>query len=125
MSIRTEKVGSVIKRALVNPVQTLAKEHNAGLASVTTVKLTKDLSIAKIYVSVYGGKTTPMSFIEILEKKKGELRYKVAAEVTLRFVPELRFYIDDTLDQMEHIQSLIDTANKAYPIKDNTENAPD
>lgn len=123
MSIRTEKVGSVILRALVRPVQNLAKEFEAGLASVTNVQLTKDLSIAKVYVSVYGGKTNPMEFIQILDKKKGELRYNLASEIKLRFVPELRFYIDDTLDQMEHIQKLIDKAKEAYPYKGEDSNA--
>jgi ribosome-binding factor A len=118
MSIRTEKVGSVVKRALVNPVQNLAKEFGAGLASVTIVRLSKDLSIAKVYVSVYGGKSmTPTAFIELLEKKKGEIRYRLAGEVELRFLPELRFFIDDTFDQMEHIQKLIDNAKAAYPVK--------
>ena len=112
MSIRAERVASVIKRVLAQPVSDLANEYNAGLVTVTTVRLTNDLQIAKVYVSVYGGKTSPPEFVDILEKNAGEFRTIVGNNVRLRFTPELRFYLDDTLDQMEHIQKLLDSVKK-------------
>lgn len=110
MSLRTEKVASVIKRALSMPVSELARQNLAGIATVTTVRMSPDLTLARIYVSVYGGKISAPKFIALLEDSKFELRKIVGQSVRLRFTPDLRFFIDDTLDQIDHIQQLIDKA---------------
>lgn len=112
MSIRTEKVASVIKKALAKPIVDLAYEANAGLATLTSVKVTNDLQIAKLYISVFGGKITPLEFIAFLEKRVGELRSHIASKVRLRFVPEVRIFLDDTLDQIDRIQELLDSVDK-------------
>lgn len=111
MSIRTEKVASVIKRALVNPVSDLAHEYGAGLVTITSIRLSNDLHVAKVYLSIYGGKIGPGEFITFLENSKGMLRSHVGKHIRLRLTPDLRFFLDDTLDQMEHIQKLIDSVN--------------
>lgn len=110
MSIRSEKVSSVIKRVVVGPIDDLAREYRAGLVTVTSVIVTKDLSIAKLYLSIYGGsECTPGEFITILEKNKGSIRSAIGRNVKLRITPEVRFYLDDTLDQIHHIQNLLKT----------------
>lgn len=115
MSIRSEKVSSLLKRIIATPVSELAEEFSAGLATVTSVRLSKDLHVAKVYVSVYGAEISGPEFIDILEKKAGEIRTHVGANVRLRHTPELRFYLDDTLDQMEHIQNLLDKVKNDKP----------
>ncbi len=112
MSIRAQKVSSLIKQVLAQPITELAHEYSAGLATVTTVRMTEDLQHAKVYVSVYGGKMKPAEFLTVLEKHNGQIRSYVGSNVRLRFTPEIRFFLDDTLDQMEHIQNLIDKARK-------------
>jgi ribosome-binding factor A len=112
MSLRTEKVASVIKRILAQPISDFAKESSAGIVTITDVRLSNDLQIAKVYISVYAGKVTPAQFVTMLDKKIGEFRSYVGAKVKLRFTPELRFYIDDSLDQIEHIQKLLDSVKK-------------
>jgi ribosome-binding factor A len=112
MSVRSEKVASVIKRAIVTPLSDLASEHSAGLVSVTSVKLSPDLQVAKIYVSLYGGKISPGKFIDIIEDNKGHFRTYISSKIRLKFAPELRFFLDDTLEQMEHIKSLLDSVPK-------------
>jgi ribosome-binding factor A len=121
MSIRTEKVASVIKKALAKPIADMAFEANAGLATLTSVKVTNDLQIAKLYISVYGGKITPLEFIDFLELRSGELRSVIASNVRLRYVPEIRIFLDDTLDQIDRIQKLLDSVDK----KDNESDTED
>ncbi len=112
MSIRTEKVSSEIKKAIAQPISDIANNLEAGLATVTAVRISPDLKIAKVYLSLYGKKDYPVSnFIDELTRKQGQLRHYLGTKVRLRFTPELHFYIDDTLDQMEHIQKLLDQAN--------------
>lgn len=110
MSVRQEKVASVIKRALSRPVSEIASENSAGMVTVTAVRLSPDLSVAKVYISLFGKKTTPAKIISILEARKGEMRHIIGKAVKLRITPDLRFFYDDTLDQIEHIQKLLDGA---------------
>ncbi|MDQ1266290.1 MAG: ribosome-binding factor [Bacteroidota bacterium] len=112
MSIRSEKVASLIKRVIAGPINDLANEHSAGLVTVTSVRLSKDLQIANIYVSIFGNKFSPGKFLAILEDKKGAIRTAVGANVRLRFTPEIRFFLDDTLDQIEHIQDILNSVQK-------------
>lgn len=124
MSIRADKVASVIKRIIANPIANLANEHKAGLATVTSVKMSPDLQIAKVYISVFSGKISPVKFLEILDNKKHELRHSVGVGVRLRFTPDLRFFLDDTLDQMEYINKLLESVPPAssQPGDDESEN---
>ncbi|ROL62099.1 30S ribosome-binding factor RbfA [Bacteroidetes/Chlorobi group bacterium ChocPot_Mid] len=109
MSIRAEKVSSLIKRVLAKPIDLLASEHNAGLVTVTSVRLTEDLQTAKVYISIFGDKISPGKFLAILEDKKGSLRTQLGKEIRLRYTPDLKFFLDDTLDKIEHIQELINS----------------
>ncbi len=110
MSKRQEKVASVIKRALAGPISDIASEYGKGLVTLTAVRMSPDLHNASLYISVYGSKETPAVLINEIESRKGELRQVVGREVRLRFVPDLRIYLDDTLDQMDRIQTLLNSA---------------
>ncbi len=109
MSVRIERVASVIKRCLAGPVTDIAREISAGMVTLTSVRVSADLQNAKVYISVFGGKVPPAALISALDRKKGELRHIVGREVRLRLTPDLKFFIDDTLDQMERIQKLLDS----------------
>lgn len=110
MSLRSERIASVIQKALAQPVSDLGREYNKGsLVTVTTIKVSSDLSIAKVYISVLAGKLTPLEMVDVLDNNKGQLRTIVAKKENLKNTPELRFFLDDTLDKMETIQKLIDS----------------
>ena len=109
MSFRVEKVASEIKKILAQPIADIAKGLNAGLVTLTSVRVSKDLQQAKVYISIFNKNSSPGFLIEKLEKQKGELRHIIGKELRLRFTPDLKFFLDDTLDQMEHIQTLIDS----------------
>lgn len=108
MSIRSEKVAGVIQKALYEPVRELAHEHHAGLVTITSVRMSGDLHIAKVYFSLYSGKLSPSEFIDILDKKQGYLRSLIGRQLKLRYTPELKFFVDDTLEQMDYIRRLMD-----------------
>lgn len=110
MSIRTEKVASVIKRAVTQPIEEIGREYSAGLVTITQVMISPDLQNAKIYFSLLGGKIRPLEFITILDENKYRVKEYLVRKTDLRYIPELRFFMDDTLDQMDNIQKLIDKA---------------
>ena len=122
MSIRTEKVASVIKRELAGPVTDLANELSAGLVTITSVRLSKDLHIAKVYISIYGGSMSQGEFLSVLDDNSKSLRGAIGRNLHLRYIPELRFYLDDTLDQMEHIQDILDSVKSQKKDSQNSDN---
>lgn len=110
MSERAEKVAGVIRRALAEPIRRLSQDVSAGLVTVTTVRMSGDLHIARVYFSMYGSKISPAEFIAIMEQRSGYLRREIGKSLKLRYTPDLKFFIDDTLEQMDHIKRLLDKA---------------
>ena len=117
-STRQKKIGVTLQKDLTIILQKLLKEGAIGsiIASVTKVRVSSDLSSAKVYISIFPVKNTPAIF-DLIRQKKSEIRNSLGILVKnqIRRVPELLFYNDDSL---EHIDS-IDTALKKNedPIK--------
>lgn len=121
MSIRTERVASVVQQALARPLSALASEISAGLITVTSVKMSPDLRIAKVYISVYGSQLAPNKVLARIEDQAGHLRHEVASQIQLRYAPELRFYLDDTLDNIDRINTLLKKVREEYPSRNTDE----
>jgi ribosome-binding factor A len=117
-STRQKKIGVTLQKDLTIILQKLLKGGAMGsiIASVTKVRVSPDLSSAKVYISVFPVKNTPVIF-DLISQKKSEIRNSLGILVKnqIRRVPELFFYNDDSL---EHIDS-IDAALKKNedPIK--------
>ena len=117
-STRQKKIGVTLQKDLTIILQKLLKEVAMGsiIASVTKARVSPDLSSAKVYISVFPVKNTPVIF-DLISQKKSEIRNSLGILVKnqIRRVPELFFYNDDSL---EHIDS-IDAALKKNedPIK--------
>ena len=108
MSIRTERVASLIKETVGAIV---AREYSGtefGFITVTDVRMTPDLKIAKIYFSVFGPLERQTQTMELLEGQKQHIRGEVARLVRLKFAPTLQFYRDATMDEVDKINKLID-----------------
>lgn len=112
MSIRTERVASEIQKILSLRLADFAKQKDAGIFTITAVKISTDLSIVKIYFSIYGGKISPQTFLNLLEEEKSTFRQFVGAKIRLRQTPELHFYYDDALEKIEHIEKLLSNEKK-------------
>ena len=83
-------------------------EYLDGMITVVSVKMSPDLRIAKVYVSIYRSTTDPAILIKRLNTHAPEIRRELGNHVSqLRFLPELRFYRDDTLDAAERIDKLL------------------
>ena len=79
------------------------------LVTVTTVKVTPDLSLAKIYLSVFNTENKQAVILQ-MESEKRSLKQAFAARVKkhLRRVPHIDFYLDDTLDEMYRLNQMFD-----------------
>lgn len=108
-SLRQQKVASQIKRDLAEIIRLRGMAAFGGaLVTVVEVKISPDLAIAKVYLSIFPSEKTQevMEKVEANSKSlRGELGKRVAKQ--LRIVPELTFFIDDSLDYVEHIDEIL------------------
>ena len=119
MSIRGEKVGGVVREVLSEAMRDIASEIKAGLLTVTSVRMSDDLKHARVYISAFGGKSTIYEILEHLNFKKGMLRSYVGKNMRIRYTPELHFFADDTLDEMQHIQDLFKKSSSSVSSSNN------
>jgi ribosome-binding factor A len=107
MSIRTERVASVIKQRIGEILIHDYSDPSNGFITVTDVKVTPDLKIAKVYFSVFGNEDVQARAMKMLEGEKQHIRGLVASYVQLKFAPTLQFYLDHTLEEADRINRLI------------------
>ena len=129
MSARTQRVADQIRREIAVLIQMELNDPRIGMVSVTAVKVSRDLSYAKIYVTVLNSLTDSgavnsstlsapgqLDKLEIeenlkaLNKASGYLRSLLAKRLTLRSVPKLRFHYDGSVERGRHLSELIDNA---------------
>ncbi len=106
MTHRIEKVESLLKEELSLIMLYKLGDIGTTFLTITNVKVTPDLKLAKIYLSVFE-KEKREAVLKLIEAKSGFIRHELASRITLKFVPELKFYIDDTMDYVEKIDSLL------------------
>lgn len=115
MSVRTEKVSSLIKELVSEIIQRNFRMEEFGLMTVTEVRVTPDLKLAKVYVSVFGDADKKKKALAHLEVEKGAIRSELGRNMSLKFTPALAFYLDETLDYAMRIESLINKIHKDPP----------
>jgi len=107
-----EKVASLIKHEVGTIINRNYRDSSYGFITVTEVRMTPDLKIAKIYVSIFGNALVKEKTLAKLESEKGEIRGLLGSHIRLKFTPSLQFYVDDTLDRVEIIDNLIRKIHK-------------
>ncbi len=109
-SIRQEKVSGIIQKEL----SMIFQRESTGLClgsmvTVTVVRISPDLGVARCYLSIFAG-PDPKEVFANLDRNKALIRHELS-QITknqLRRVPELMFFIDDSLDYAEEIDRLLD-----------------
>jgi ribosome-binding factor A len=120
-SIRVQKVQEEIKRTVGTILTTDVYDSKLGFITVSKVKCSVDLRYAKIYVSIYEDTDKyKQSKLAQLKKRKGVIRGFLGKYVRFKHVPEIEFYLDDSLDYAEKIDKLIDEVHKEEDDRDNS-----
>ena len=116
---RQKQVGGLIQEEMNSIFQRLGLNMiEGGMVSISTVKITPDLLEARIYLSVF--QADDKAVIKKIEDRKWEIKKELAARVKqqLRRIPELKFFLDETLDhvfKMEEIFKEIKKRRKKFP----------
>lgn len=104
---RQEKLGEQIAQDLSDLLRTRVKDPRVGFASITHVEVSGDLRHAKIHVSVMGTAEEREETMKALRHASGFLRHELASRLTLRYMPELTFKLDTSIEEGARILELI------------------
>jgi len=106
-SIRQRKLADLIKKEVSTILEYKLKDPRKGFITITQVKVSGDLRIAFVYYTVLGEADERAKSAEALEHSKSFIRSELSNILKMRFVPELRFFYDDSLDYSEHINDIL------------------
>lgn len=122
MSIRTDRIASLIREELGTM---LSREFSGsaefGFATVTEVRVTPDLRLARVFVSVLGSQEKQERTMERIQVQRKHYRSELGRRINLRFVPDVEFRHDTSLDNAMHIESLLRQVRKEEKKDDTAE----
>lgn len=110
---RIERINSLLREVLTDVIRKEVKNpHLPDLVGISHVDVTRDLRYAKVYVSVIGEPDVRKKALDALQSAAGFIAVTASKKVDLRFFPELRFILDDSVDQQMRIEELLGEIKK-------------
>ena len=104
---RQEKLGEQFAAELSELIRTRLKDPRVGFASITRVEVSNDLRHAKVFVSVMGTPQEQKETMKGLSNSAGYLRHELATRIPLRYMPELAFKLDTSIEEGARVLELI------------------
>jgi len=104
---RCEKVAETIHEVISGLLIKGVKDPRVGFVTITGVKVTDDLRLATIYFSVIGSDAERKETETGLNSAKGFLRRELGKTLTMRYIPDIFFRYDDSVDYGSHIESIL------------------
>ncbi len=108
-TLRQSKIARLLQRDLGDIFLAEARNHFDGaMITVTTVRMSRDLSSAKVFLSLFTAADKQALLGKIIAQTR-EIRHQLAVRIKnqVRIVPELQFHLDDSLDYIEHLDELL------------------
>ena len=108
MSLRLERVRELLKRELGEIIRRELPVNEAGLISVNDVIVASDLHTATVFVGVFGNADKKKRAIELLDQNRKRIQGMVANAVILKYTPQLRFVLDDSIERGNRVMQILD-----------------
>ncbi len=109
---RSSRVADVIQKEISQMLLESVKDPRIGFVTITRVEVSDDCRIAKIYFSVAGTSTERENSIRGLESAKGFVRRELGKRVRLKYIPEIMFKFDPSIEYSIHISEIIQQTKK-------------
>jgi ribosome-binding factor A len=111
-SQRSGRVQEAIRQEVSNIIHGQIRDPRLGFLTITGVELTKDLRYARIYFSVLGEDKEKKLALRGLNAAKGYIKGLLGDRIKLRYMPDIEFKIDETLERTQHIYDLFEKIKK-------------
>ena len=112
MSVRTEKVASMVKEEVSIILQRNFSMEELGFVTVTEVRMSPDLKVAKVYVSIFGDSQRKKKSLAMLEDKKGFIRSTLGHNIRIKFTPTILFFLDESIDRAMNLETIFKKIHK-------------
>ena len=104
---RSDRVGGLIQQVLAELLHTEISDPRLSRTTITAVKVSRDLRIAKIYYATKGTEDAVKAAMEGFESARGFVKRELAQRLGLRYMPDLKFFYDDAIDRGARMEELI------------------
>ena len=115
-SHRANRVAEEIKKEVTQMLREEIKDPRIGFVTVTGIEVTSDIRYAKVFISVLGDDEAKVQSLKALEKAKGFVRSELGKRIRLRYIPEISFKFDSSIEHGARIMKLLnevkDTGNE-------------
>lgn len=113
LSHRTERIAEQLREEVSQILATEVADPGVGLVTVTRVKVTPDLSLARVYWTLLGDAAERKRTTKALQRAAAFVRHVLATRVTLRRVPEVHFQYDEGLAAHQRVEELLHEIHEA------------
>ncbi|MCK5708784.1 MAG: 30S ribosome-binding factor RbfA [Candidatus Aureabacteria bacterium] len=117
MAYRIQKVNSLLLKEINKIVCHKLGDARIGFVTLTGVSVSKDLRNAKVFVSSCGDKERDQTVLDALNHARRYVQYSLASAVFLKYIPEVKFFLDDTQIKAERIEELLEEWHKSDDSK--------
>jgi len=104
---RSDRLGSQIQREVADLIHTELRDPRLGMVTVSDVEVSRDLSVAKVFVTLLAATDPVRACINHLNQHAQTLRWELGQRLSIRSVPELRFVYDDSIERGMKMDSLL------------------
>jgi len=111
-SVRTSKVESLIKAEISEIISRKIKDTRIGFVTITSVKVSKDLRLAKVFVSIYGSDEDKKKTLEGLTSASKFIHNELKKRLRIKIIPEIVFKIDTSIEYGIYISKVIEELKK-------------
>jgi ribosome-binding factor A len=116
---RSDRVSGLIQKALSEILKRDIGDPRLKMATITEVEVSRNLKLARIYFTTPDGKQKKDAAIKGFNSARGFIKRILAHEIDLKYMPDIKFFYDDSLDYGEHIDELI----KSTKIENGSDNS--
>jgi ribosome-binding factor A len=104
---RADRVSGLIQEVLSELLKKKIHDPRLAMTTITRVKMSRDLKIARIYFTIYGDSQKSEAAEQGFDSARGFIKRSLAGRLGLRYMPELKFFYDDSFDYGSHIDQLL------------------
>ena len=114
---RADRVSGLIQEVLSDLLKKDIHDPRLKMATITNVKMSRDLKLARVYFSIFGDSSKAQAAVDGFESARGFIKRSLARKLSLRYMPDLKFFYDESFEYGSHIDELL--------RKITTDNGPD
>jgi len=119
MGIRSERVEGQLKKEISKILQEDLKDPRIGFVTITRIDLTPNLRYVKVYYSIFGDEDAKKASLKGIKSAAGFIRKLIAKRINMRYVPELSFRLDDSIEYSIKLEKTFERLK--HERKDNQE----